>query len=330
MANFSKLKNKKRNVDALAAKADEMKGGFKKDERIWKPQRDEAGNAYAVIRFLDLSPIDMEIQEKIAEAEGEDVAEKKVTPWVLKYGHSFRGPGGWYIEDSRTTLGQDESDPVAELNKSEWDENDEEAKKKVRPRSRKKKYYSNVLIIKDSNNPENNGKVMLYEYGQKIFDKINECLKPKFPDDPKFDPFSFYDGADFILKVYTEEKGRNKFPNYDKSEFAARSPLFGGDDDKIEAVWKKSYSLQDLISPDKFKSYEELKKRLEMALKRSVGGNSNVGEDAEEETRRSEPEPEQKSSDPFEDDVQDTPEPSKSESSDIDDDDLDFFENLGK
>lgn len=330
MANFNALKNKKRDMKKLKDQADSITGGsFKKDERIWKPQRDEQGNAYCIVRFLDLSPIDIDIKDKIAKTEGEDAAEEKVLPFVLKYGHSFKGPGGWYIEDSRTTLGNDESDPLAELNKAEWDDNDEEAKKKVSARSRKKKYYSNVLVIKDQNKPENEGKVFLFEYGQKIFDKLKEPMKPQFPGDPEFDPFNFYEGANFIIKVFSEKKGKNLFPNYDKSEFAAQTQLFDGDDEKIEALWNKTYSLQDLISPDKFKSYAELKKRLDMVMKRDSAVNDSIADDADDSV----PDKEEKTSNEQESgDNTPTPEPSKSDSyeTDVDDDDMDFFENLGK
>lgn len=325
MVDFNRIRNKKTNVDDLAKKAEEMKGGFKKDSRIWKPKRDSDGNFEGVIRFLDLSPEDLEIYDNICEQEGESVANSKVMPWVLIYGHSFKGPGGWYIENSRTTLSGDEPDPLSELNRAEWDDNDEAAKKRVSSRSRRKQYFSNVLIIKDPNNPELEGEVMIFQYGQKIFDKINGVLKPKFDSDPKFDPFNFYEGANFILKVYTETKGKSKFPNYDKSEFSVQTPLFNGDDDKIEALWKKTHSLQDLVSPDKFKSYDALKKRLDMVMK--TGGasgvstyNNNLVTDAEDDRPVSSPASHESS---------DAPDPAPSYSqTDIEDEDMDYFNNL--
>lgn len=337
MVDFKKLKNRNRADTKKLAEMAEKAGGatFKKDERIWTPKRDQNGNAYCKIRFLDLSPADLEIQEKIAAEEGVDAAMEKVTQWILRYDHSFKGPGGWYIESSRTTLGQDEADPVSDYNQEalggvSWKDASEDVKKSISPRNRKKRYFSNVYIIDDSNNPENNGKVMLFEYGQKIFDKIKSVLHPQFPGEPEFDPFDFFEGADFTLKVFTEKKGKNEFPNYDKSEFSHQKPFMGGDESKIEEIWKLSYSLQDLISPDKFKSYEDLKKRLDKAMNKSGAASNTVNDDdddADDTPSTSEKNPSSLPETNL-DTADSTDMPSDNGEDDVDSDDMEFFKNL--
>lgn len=248
---FSQLKkNRGKTVEQLSKKMEQESkgGGFKKDERIWFPERDKAGNAQAVIRFLPISPMD---------------ADELEAPYVKLFSHAFQGPGGWYIENSRTTLGKDEADPLAELNREEWDDKDEEAKDRVRKRKRKLHYYSNVYIIKDPANPENEGQVRIFRYGKKIFEKLQACLKPKFEDDPKFDPFCFFDGADFRLRMTVVDD----YPSYEESKFLEPSQFAGGDEAKMEEVWKQEHALKEIVAEDKFKSYDELKKQLHRALK---------------------------------------------------------------
>ena len=211
------------------------------DDRIWKPERDKSGNGFAIIRFLP-------------QPEGEDL------PWARVWNHGFQGPGGWYIENSLTTIGQ--KDPVSEYNTTLWNNGTDAGKDQARKQKRRLNYYSNIYVIKDGANPQNEGKVFLYRYGKKIFDKLNECMNPEFEDETPINPFDFWEGADFKLKVRTLDG----FVNYDKSEFDSPSALFDGDEGALEKVYNQQHSLSELISPDNFKTYSELKQQLDRAL----------------------------------------------------------------
>ena len=212
------------------------------DDRFWQPEVDKAGNGYAVIRFLPAS-------------EGEDV------PFVRIWDHGFKGPGGWFIEKSLTTIGQ--NCPVSEYNSTLWNSGSDADKQFVRQNTKRRLYFiSNIYIVKDPANPQNEGQVKLYRYGKKIFDKINEAMNPAFEDEQAINPFDFWQGADFKLKIRKVEGYRN----YDKSEFDAQSTLGGFDDDELEAIWNKENSLQEFIDPKHFKSYDELKAKLHKAL----------------------------------------------------------------
>ena len=211
------------------------------DDRIWKPERDKSGNGFAIIRFLP-------------QPEGEDL------PWARVWNHGFQGPGGWYIENSLTTIGQ--KDPVSEYNTTLWNNGTDAGKDQARKQKRRLNYYSNIYVIKDGSNPQNEGKVFLYRYGKKIFDKLNECMNPEFEDETPINPFDFWEGADFKLKVRTLDG----FVNYDKSEFDSPSALFDGDECALEKVYNQKHSLSELISPDNFKTYSELKQQLDRAL----------------------------------------------------------------
>ena len=210
------------------------------DDRIWKLDVDKSGNGYAVIRFLP-SP------------DGEDL------PFVKLYSHAFQGPGGWYIENSLTTLGQ--KDPVSEYNTTLWNNGTDAGKETARKQKRKLTYVSNIYVVKDPANPDNEGRVFLFKYGKKIFDKLTAAMQPEFEDEEAIDPFDFWQGANFKLKA----KNVAGYRNYDSSEFAAVSPLLD-DDDALEALWKKQDSLQEFVAADQFKSYEDLKKRLGYVL----------------------------------------------------------------
>ena len=211
------------------------------DERIWKPVMDKSGNGFAVIRFLPA-------------VKGEDL------PWAKVWNHAFQGPTGqWYIENSLTTLGQ--NDPVSEMNSAYWNSGVESDKEIARRQKRKLQYFANILVIKDGANPQNEGKVFLYRFGKKIFDKCMEAMQPGFEDETPVNPFDFWEGADFKLKI----RKVDGYWNYDKSEFDSPSPLFD-DDEKLEEVWKKQYSLAEFTAPSNFKSYDELKTRLDTVL----------------------------------------------------------------
>ena len=214
--------------------------GGNSDDRIWKLDVDKGGNGYAVIRFLPAP-------------ENEDL------PFVKLYSHAFQGPGGWYIENSLTTLGQ--KDPVSEYNSLLWNNGTDLGKETARKQKRKLTYVSNIYVVKDPANPENEGRVFLYKYGKKIFDKLTAAMQPEFEDEEAIDPFDFWQGANFKLKA----KNVAGYRNYDSSEFAAVSPLLD-DDDALESLWKKQFSLAELVANDQFKTYEELKTRLDYVL----------------------------------------------------------------
>ena len=225
--------------------------GGQGDDRLWKLEVDKSGNGYAVIRFLPAP-------------DGEDL------PFVKLYSHAFQGPGGWYIENSLTTLGQ--KDPVSEHNSELWNNGTDAGKDTARKQKRKLTYISNMYVVKDPANPENEGKVFLYKYGKKIFDKLTAAMQPEFEDEEAIDPFDFWQGANFKLKA----KNVAGYRNYDSSEFASTSALLD-DDDALEAVWKKQFSLAELVAADQFKSYDELKTRLNSVL----GNRTQVRQDPE-------------------------------------------------
>jgi len=241
---FGALKrNKADSFDKLTAslnKLNQKSSGPGPDDRFWKPEVDKAGNGYAVIRFLP-------------ETEGEDV------PFVRIWDHGFQGPGGWYIENSLTTLGQ--KDPVSEYNSMLWNSGIESNKDKARKQKRRLSFISNIYVVKDPSNPENEGKVFLYKYGKKIFDKLNEAMNPQFEDETPVNPFDLWEGADFKLKIRNVEGYRN----YDKSELDASAPLFD-EDEELEAVWKSQHSLVEFTNPTNFKTYEELQTKLNRVL----------------------------------------------------------------
>ena len=230
--------------------------GGNNDDRLWKLDVDKRGNGYAVIRFLPAP-------------EGEDL------PFVKLYSHAFQGPGGWYIENSLTTLGQ--KDPVSEFNTTLWNNGTDAGKDTARKQKRKLTYISNIYVVKDPANPENEGRVFLFKYGKKIFDKITAAMQPEFEDEEAIDPFDFWQGANFKLKA----KNVAGYRNYDSSEFTAQSPVLE-DDDALEALWKKENSLQDFVAPDQFKTYEVLRARLESVLRTATA--NRVDEDLEDES----------------------------------------------
>ena len=214
------------------------------DTRFWKPERDKAGNGTATIRFL-------------ARTEGDEL------PWVKVFNHGFKGPSGrWYIEDSLTTIGK--ADPVSELNSKLWNSTTDDqspARAQARAQKRKLTYISNVLIVNDPKHPENNGKVFLFKYGKKIFDKIMDKAKPTFEDEEPVNVFDYWEGANFKLRIKTV----SSFPNYDDSAFEAPAPV-AQSDEGILSVAKQQYKLSEFTDPANFKSYEELKKKLDMVL----------------------------------------------------------------
>lgn len=214
------------------------------DDRFWKPETDKAGNGSATIRFLPAPA-------------GEDM------PFVRVWDHGFQGPTGkWYIEKSLTTIGQ--NDPVAEYNSELWavsDDDNSPTRKQARAQKRRLHFISNILVIRDPANPANEGKVFLFQYGKKIFDKLNDLMNPQFEDEKAINPFDMWNGADFKLKIRKVEGYRN----YDKSEFSPAAPIEGSDDE-LEAIWQKEHSLKSFVDPKNFKSYDELKAKLNGVL----------------------------------------------------------------
>ena len=289
MSDFADFKRKSRsgsNLDELSKKiqATSEKKSYK-DERFWRPELDKASNGYAVIRFLPAPP-------------NEDL------PWAKLYSHGFQGKGGWFIENSRTTFG--EKDPVSEMNSELWNSGIESDKDIARARKRKLQYISNILVISDPANPQNEGKIFLYKFGKKIFDKIQEAMEPEFADEKAVNPFDLWDGANFKLKV----RKISGFINYDKSEFDSPSELFDGDDVQLEELWKKQYSLTAFTDPSNFKSYDELKQRLMEVVGDDIRSNEGTSAPTIQET-----------SETLE---------SKSESVTEETDALDYFERLAK
>lgn len=283
-------KNRQSNLSDLTKKIEEMNSSPQQqqsnnnDDNLWKPSVGKDGNGYAVIRFLP-------------PPKGEEM------PFVRIWDHGFQGPGGWYIEKSLTTLG--EKDPVSELNTQLWNTGREEDKNTARQQKRRLSFYSNIYVVKDPDNPQNEGKVFLYKYGKRIFDKLNDVMNPQFDDEKPVNPFDFWEGANFRLKI----RKVDGYWNYDKSEFDSGSPL--ADDDQLEGIWEQQHSLQDLTDPKNFKSYDELQARLNRVL--------NIGE-----APPPKPAPVMEETPPFEPD----PPSSVETSSDDSDDDLAFFKSL--
>jgi len=250
---FEALKrNRGTDISQLVKAAEAVGGGEKKnydDDRIWKPTVDKAGNGYAVLRFLPA-------------AEGADL------PWARYWDHGFKGPTGlWYIENSLTSIGQ--PDPVGELNSRLWNSGIEADKETARAQKRRLHYVVNALVVEDPSAPHNVGRVVLYKFGKKIFDKIMDVMQPSFADEKAVNPFDFWDGADFKLKIRQVEGYRN----YDKSEFASQSPLYGGDEAKLESTYNAMHDLSEFTDPKNYKSYDELKAK----LARVLGEESSMG-----------------------------------------------------
>ena len=246
---FKSLKSQSgaKSLEALTSElskiANPESGGKKNDERFWKPTVDKAGNGYAVIRFLPAPP-------------NEDV------PFVRIFDHGFKGPGGWYIENSLTTIGK--TDPVSEYNTKLWNSTTDDnspARKQARDQKRRLHFISNIQVIQDQANPQNEGKVFYFKYGKKIFDKIKEAMEPQFEDETPMNPFDMWAGAPFKLKIRKVEG----YTNYDKSEFGSPEPL-SDDDKELEKIWKSEYSLQAFLEPSNFKTYDELKDKLAKVL----------------------------------------------------------------
>ena len=239
------LKRSKSNLDTLIGELNKVAEPQKQsnsyqDDRFWKPELDKSGNGYAVFRFLPA-------------VKDEDL------PWARLWSHAFQGPGGWFIENSLTTLNK--KCPISEANSLLWNSGVEADKEIARKRKRKLSYIANVLIINDSKHPENEGQVKLFKFGKKIFDKITEAMKPEFEDEKPINPFDFWEGANFKLKI----RKVDGYWNYDKSEFDSASAI-ADNDEAIEEIWNKQYALKPFLAPENFKSYDELKSKLDKVL----------------------------------------------------------------
>jgi len=251
MSSFANLKRSRNDLDKLTKAIEDTtsptskEAGSKDDTRLWQPTVDKAGNGMAVIRFLPAPAVD-----------GDDAL-----PWVRRFDHGFQGPGGWYIENSLTTLGTGTKDPGSEYNSTLWNSGNDNDKEIARKQKRRLTYISNIIVIKDAAHPENEGKVFLYKFGKKIFDKINALMNPEFEDEKPTNPFDLWNGCNFKLKIRMVEGYRN----YDKSEFDSVEPIADNDDD-IERIWKSEHALLPFIAADQFKSYDDLKKRLDKVL----------------------------------------------------------------
>ena len=262
----------------------------REDDRFWKAELDKSGNGYAVIRFLPPS-------------NGEDM------PYQRVFNHGFQGPGGWYIENSLTTIGQ--KDPVSEYNSTLWNSGIEANKEIARKQKRRLNYTANVYIVKDPAHPENEGEVKLFRFGKKIFDKINDLMNPEFEDETPVNPFDLWEGANFKMKIRKVEG----YSNYDKSEFEAPSPLLE-DDDQMEKIWNTEHSLKEIVSEDKFKTYDELKEKLDKVL-------GSVGSGAQQATTDN-------SSVPFDGGKPYNPPPNPAAESSKEDEGMDYFQKLAE
>jgi len=283
----SMKKNKQSDLDKLSGELSKLQSNQNNmgDDRFWKPEVDKSGNGYAIVRFLP-SPM------------GEDV------PFVRLWDHGFQGAGGWFIEKSLTTLGKD--DPVSEYNTMLWNSGVDKNKDLARKQKRRLGFISNIYIVKDPANPANEGKVFLYKYGKKIFDKLNDVMNPEFEDETPTNPFDMWEGRDFKMKIRNVEGYRN----YDRSDFAEAAPLLD-DDKQLEEIWKSQHSLSEFIDEKNFKSYAELKNRLYRVLMLDNAAPSVAAEP--------DPEPETSTVVPM---------TSSSASVDEDDEDLSFFKKL--
>ena len=229
------------------------------DDTMWKPELDKSGNGYAVVRFLPTP-------------QGEEM------PWVSYWDHGFQGPGGWYIEKSLTTLNK--KDPVSEYNTTLWNSGIEANKESARKQKRRLHYVSNVYVVSDPKNPDNEGRVFKYRFGKKIFEQLKEAISPAFEDESAINPFDMTEGANFKIKI----RKVDGYWNYDKSEFDSTSPL--GDEAMINSTFSQVHSLSEVISPDEFKSYDELKEKLDrvLGLSGAISGSTaeSIAEDQEE------------------------------------------------
>jgi len=248
MSSFANLKRNRSDfaklTKAIEATTQPAEAGSKEDTRFWQPEVDKAGNGMAVIRFLPAPA-----------ADGDDAL-----PWVRVFSHGFQGPGGWFIDNCLTTL--NEKCPVCEHNNTLWNSGIEANKDIARKQKRKLSYVANILVISDPANKENEGQIRLFKFGKKIFDKITEAMNPEFADETPVNPFDMWEGANFKLKIRNVEGYRN----YDKSEFADKSALFDGDDEKLESLWKSEHGLKEFTEKKQFKSYDQLKTRLDKVL----------------------------------------------------------------
>jgi hypothetical protein len=293
MTSFANLKRNRNSFEKLSKAVEATSTGSdansKDDNRFWQPEVDKAGNGMAVIRFLPAPAVD-----------GDDAL-----PWVRTFSHGFQGPGGWFIDNCLTTL--NEKCPVCEHNNTLWNSGIEANKDVARKQKRKLSYVANILVVSDPSNPSNEGQIKLFKFGKKIFDKITEAMNPEFADETPVNPFDMWEGANFKLKIRNVEGYRN----YDKSEFADVSALFDGNDEKLEELWKKEFSLKDFTERKNFKPYDQLKGRLDKVLGFS---GAPIAKTKAEDTVAT-----------FKDDVSVLDKPIQS-----DDDDLDYFKSLAE
>jgi hypothetical protein len=261
---FANLKKQSGSLDKLTKAIESLNASndaSSNKDNYWKPEIDKAGNGYAIIRFLPAAPDD-----------------EDGLPWIKQFNHGFQGPGGWLIDNCLTT--KNEKCPVCESNSTLWNSGIEANKQVARDRKRKLSYTANIYIVEDSKHPENNGKVFLYKFGAKIFDKLREAMNPQFDDEKPMNPFDMWKGANFKLKIRKVEG----YQNYDKSEFEAAAPLLN-DDDELEKIWKSEYSLKQLMNDSEYKSYDELKARLDKVL--GTTSSTSTVEDVSEPVRKS-------------------------------------------
>ena len=270
---FANLKRSRNTIDKLTAAAQASQSTTKSyvDDRMWKPTVDKQNNGYAVIRFLPAN-------------EGSDL------PWAKYWDHAFKGPTGkWYIEKSLTSI--DGEDPVGQMNSKLWNSGMEADKETARRQKRRLHHVSNIMVVSDPGNPDNEGKTFMFQFGKKIFDKVMDAMQPEFADETPMNPFDFWEGADFKLKIRDVEGYRN----YDKSEFSSPRPL-SEDDEKLESIYNNLHDLGEFTDPTKYKSYAELESKMHSVLgtttQPTIAQERSLGEEAPAPTMRSTPAPE--------------------------------------
>ena len=305
---FANLKRNKGSIAKLVQAAEAVGGNSQQknynDDRMWKPTVDKANNGYAVIRFLPAN-------------EGSDL------PWNRYWDHGFKGPTGrWYIEKSLTSIGG--NDPVGELNSRLWNSGIESDKEKARSQKRRMHYVSNILVVQDPGNPSNEGKVFLYQYGKKIFDKLMDAMQPEFEDEAPLNPFDFWEGANFKLKIRDVEGYRN----YDKSEFGSQEPL-SDDDTYLEGIYNQMLDIGEFTDPKNYKTYDELKNKLVSVLgEDALGGAPTMREETKLGNSSPPPAMKEAAAPELDDEIPDFSETAEQTSAKKEDDTMSYFANL--
>ncbi len=235
------------------------------DSRFWRFTFDKATmKGSAIIRFLPDRPSD------------------DALPYVNYFSHWFNYHDGSqtlvYNQNCITSIGK--QCPVCTKNRKYWKSPHPEDEKIARDRKRKSHFVSNILVIKDPANPDNEGKVFLWDFGPQLASYYKRAMFGPDKDDEDFDeekdysselwyPQDFFEGANFLVK--STKKKNSKFLTYTISKWADPSPIFEGLDEdemeeKLDEIFKKVTPLDEWMEPDKFPSEDETRKKLACIL----------------------------------------------------------------